>query len=137
MKRRETAELWADTAKLHLFDPESGESLRSRCSTARAVRRLGSATAVGETKAFALDGNRSPVNAVVEKDKDGDGYGDFNQDRCLVSAGFQTDCSLPAIAIGKVSVEKKAILVEASNNPTPRSRRSATCAGRSSRKAPL
>ncbi|HEY8501313.1 MAG TPA: ATP-binding cassette domain-containing protein, partial [Solirubrobacterales bacterium] len=28
VKRRETAELWADTAKLHLFDPESGESLR-------------------------------------------------------------------------------------------------------------
>jgi multiple sugar transport system ATP-binding protein len=28
VKRRETAQLWADTAKLHLFDPESGESLR-------------------------------------------------------------------------------------------------------------
>jgi len=30
VKRRETAELWADTAKLHLFDPESGESLRAQ-----------------------------------------------------------------------------------------------------------
>jgi multiple sugar transport system ATP-binding protein len=29
VKRRETAQLWADTAKLHLFDPESGQSLRS------------------------------------------------------------------------------------------------------------
>jgi multiple sugar transport system ATP-binding protein len=29
VKRRETAQLWADTAKLHLFDPESGESLRA------------------------------------------------------------------------------------------------------------
>jgi multiple sugar transport system ATP-binding protein len=27
VKRRETAQLWADTAKLHLFDPESGERL--------------------------------------------------------------------------------------------------------------
>jgi multiple sugar transport system ATP-binding protein len=30
VKRRETAQLWADTSKLHLFDPESGESLRTR-----------------------------------------------------------------------------------------------------------
>jgi multiple sugar transport system ATP-binding protein len=28
VSRREHAELWADTSKLHLFDPESGESLR-------------------------------------------------------------------------------------------------------------
>jgi multiple sugar transport system ATP-binding protein len=27
IKRRDTAKLWADTAKLHLFDPESGERL--------------------------------------------------------------------------------------------------------------
>jgi len=30
VRRRETAQLWADTAKLHLFDPESGESLRGK-----------------------------------------------------------------------------------------------------------
>jgi multiple sugar transport system ATP-binding protein len=29
VKRREAAKLWADTAKLHLFDPESGENLTS------------------------------------------------------------------------------------------------------------
>ncbi|MFN8162449.1 MAG: sn-glycerol-3-phosphate ABC transporter ATP-binding protein UgpC [Solirubrobacterales bacterium] len=29
VRRRERAQLWADTAKLHLFDPESGESLAS------------------------------------------------------------------------------------------------------------
>jgi multiple sugar transport system ATP-binding protein len=28
IKRRERPKLWADTSKLHLFDPESGESLR-------------------------------------------------------------------------------------------------------------
>jgi multiple sugar transport system ATP-binding protein len=30
VRRREHAQLWADTAKLHLFDPENGESLRSK-----------------------------------------------------------------------------------------------------------
>ncbi|HSS33942.1 MAG TPA: sn-glycerol-3-phosphate ABC transporter ATP-binding protein UgpC [Solirubrobacterales bacterium] len=30
VRRRETAQLWADTAKLHLFDPESGERLGDR-----------------------------------------------------------------------------------------------------------
>jgi hypothetical protein len=78
--------------------------------------RFGGSIAVGETKAFAMDGNRSPVNAVVEEDLDRDGYGDFSQDRCPVSAAFQTDCPIPALAIGKVSVKKKAILIEASNN---------------------
>ncbi len=29
IKRREAAKLWADTAKLHLFDPDSGENLTS------------------------------------------------------------------------------------------------------------
>ena len=27
IKRRDTAELWADTSKLHLFDAESGERI--------------------------------------------------------------------------------------------------------------
>ena len=30
VKRRESTQLWADTAKLHLFDPESGDSLREK-----------------------------------------------------------------------------------------------------------
>jgi multiple sugar transport system ATP-binding protein len=29
-RRGETVQLWADTAKLHLFDPESGDSLQQR-----------------------------------------------------------------------------------------------------------
>jgi multiple sugar transport system ATP-binding protein len=32
VKRRDTAQLWADTSKLHLFDPGSGDSLRSEPS---------------------------------------------------------------------------------------------------------
>ncbi|HEY8810449.1 MAG TPA: sn-glycerol-3-phosphate ABC transporter ATP-binding protein UgpC [Solirubrobacterales bacterium] len=32
IKRREQAKLWADTSKLHLFDPQSGESLARRQS---------------------------------------------------------------------------------------------------------
>jgi multiple sugar transport system ATP-binding protein len=32
IRRREPAQLWADTSKLHLFDPESGESLTRRQS---------------------------------------------------------------------------------------------------------
>jgi multiple sugar transport system ATP-binding protein len=34
VRRGERAELWADTAKLHLFDPESGESLAKPTGTA-------------------------------------------------------------------------------------------------------
>jgi hypothetical protein len=78
--------------------------------------RFAGPIAVGETKAFAMDGRRSPVSAVVESDFDGDGYGDHSQDRCPNSALFQTDCPLPALNVGKVSVTKRAILVEASNN---------------------
>jgi multiple sugar transport system ATP-binding protein len=36
VRRGEHAELWADTAKLHLFDPESGERLADRERTAAA-----------------------------------------------------------------------------------------------------
>jgi multiple sugar transport system ATP-binding protein len=34
VRRRERAQLWADTAKLHLFDPESGESLTAGAGAA-------------------------------------------------------------------------------------------------------
>jgi multiple sugar transport system ATP-binding protein len=34
IKRRDTAKLWADTAKLHLFDPDSGESLAAETGEA-------------------------------------------------------------------------------------------------------
>jgi multiple sugar transport system ATP-binding protein len=33
IKRRESVQLWADTSKLHLFDPESGESLSASAGT--------------------------------------------------------------------------------------------------------
>jgi len=73
--------------------------------------------AVGETRPFAVDGGIKPaVSSVVEEDLDGDGYGDFSQDGCPNSALFQTSCPLPAVAVGKVTVKPRAILIEASNN---------------------
>jgi hypothetical protein len=73
--------------------------------------------ALGETKAFkAESGVRSPVGAIVESDADGDGYGDASQDRCPESALFQTTCPLVALSIGKVTVKRSAILIEAGNN---------------------
>lgn len=78
--------------------------------------RFGGAIAIGETRAFTMDGHRSPVSAVVEEDLDGDGYGDFSQDDCPNSALFQADCPLPAVYVGKVSVRKRAIWIEAANN---------------------
>lgn len=75
------------------------------------------AIAVGETKPFVNeDAAKSPVSAVVEPDLDGDGYGDQSQDGCPISPMIQTDCPIPALTVGKVSVKKRAILIEASNN---------------------
>jgi multiple sugar transport system ATP-binding protein len=39
VRRGESAELWADTAKLHLFDPENGESLRAGRGSDEGTRR--------------------------------------------------------------------------------------------------
>ncbi|HEX5714247.1 MAG TPA: sn-glycerol-3-phosphate ABC transporter ATP-binding protein UgpC [Solirubrobacterales bacterium] len=41
VRRREQAKLWADTSKLHLFDPESGESLTRRGESATAAGSAG------------------------------------------------------------------------------------------------
>ena len=43
VRRRETAQLWADTAKLHLFDPETGERLGTEGSGASGVSSASSA----------------------------------------------------------------------------------------------
>jgi hypothetical protein len=78
--------------------------------------QFGGAIAVGETRAFTMDGRTAPVSAVVESDFDRDGYGDSSQDRCPSSALYQTDCPLPALNVGALSVGKHAIWVKASNN---------------------
>jgi multiple sugar transport system ATP-binding protein len=44
IKRRDTAKLWADTTKLHLFDPESGESLAQSQSKSQHGQPASSAT---------------------------------------------------------------------------------------------
>lgn len=72
---------------------------------------------LGETKIFKTEGGfRSSVNAVVEADVDGDGYGDSRQDGCPESALFQTDCPLVALEVGDVTVKHRAILIEVGNN---------------------
>lgn len=102
VQRGDLLGLWGPEGTLYCFGGPAAE--------------FGGPIAVGETKAFTMDGRRSPVNAVVEEDLDRDGYGDFSQDRCPSSAAFQTDCPLPALNIGKVAVKKRAILIEVSNN---------------------
>ena len=48
IKRRDTVKLWADTAKLHLFDPESGENLAGRGESATAAGKANSTRGVGD-----------------------------------------------------------------------------------------
>jgi hypothetical protein len=75
------------------------------------------AVATGETKPFeGASKVGTPLRVVVEDDRDGDGYGDQSQDGCPESALFHTSCPLPAISVGTVSVKKRAIWIEASNN---------------------
>jgi hypothetical protein len=53
------------------------------------------AWAIGETRHFQVEVHVSvPVVAIVEPDRDNDGYGDETQDGCPQGAAYQTECPL-------------------------------------------
>jgi hypothetical protein len=60
---------------------------------------------VGETRHFGVEADDSvPVVAVVEPDRDGDGYGDETQDGCPQGAAYQSAC--PLVHLGAVARAK-------------------------------
>jgi hypothetical protein len=66
---------------------------------------------IGETRHFKVEFMGVPVTAVVEPDRDGDGYGDETQDGCPQSAAYQSDC--PAVVLNATgSGGKRLILVQ-------------------------
>jgi hypothetical protein len=69
--------------------------------------------AVGSVHTFSTEngaGVRIPMIAVIEPDKDGDGYGDETQDRCPQSAAYQTPC--PTISLEAFPIAlKRSVLV--------------------------
>ncbi|HEX3174484.1 MAG TPA: hypothetical protein VHQ43_09760 [Solirubrobacterales bacterium] len=66
---------------------------------------------IGETRVFkAAVETGAPVTAVVEPDRDADGYGDETQDACPQSAALQTPC--PAVVLDAFPIVlKRSILV--------------------------
>lgn len=64
----------------------------------------------GSTQTFSESGSQAAVSAVIEPDKDGDGYGDETQDKCPQGAAYQGEC--PAIALDTFPIVlKRSVLV--------------------------
>jgi hypothetical protein len=83
-------------------DPEAGAS---------ALRSEGTA-ALGQIASFEeIGGTGAPVMTSVEPDHDGDGYGDYGQDRCEGSGSKGSDCPI-GVHITRVAVKRRAILLE-------------------------
>lgn len=76
--------------------------------------RVSDPFSIGETRHFeVLVHVGVPVIARVERDADGDGYGDETQDRCPTSAVYQGDC--PAVTLtANGKARKRSILVRVS-----------------------
>jgi hypothetical protein len=72
----------------------------------------------GSTHTFAAGVQvRVPMIAVIEPDKDGDGYGDETQDKCPQSAAYQSEC--PTIALDAFPIVlKRSVLVLVSASST-------------------
>jgi hypothetical protein len=84
------------------------------CLTANPDDVMGTFTGdalVGETHTFTpSSGEQVAISALVEPDRDGDGYGDETQDRCPEKAALQTPC--PTIALEAFPIVlKRSVLV--------------------------
>lgn len=79
--------------------------------------------ALGETRKFQVGTNLGvPVQAFVEPDRDGDGYGDETQDGCTTLAWTHGACPIVGVSIRKKKVTKKAIVARVtfdSSTPLP------------------
>jgi hypothetical protein len=75
-------------------------------------------TGTGSTHLFAAGVEvRVPVVAVIEPDKDGDGYGDETQDKCPQSAAYQGPC--PTITLEAFPIVlKRSVLILVSASET-------------------
>lgn len=70
--------------------------------------------ALGETRRIKVADFGVPAVAVIEPDRDGDGWGDETQDQCPVSSAFHGVCPVVSFSAGHVKVKQRAILVDVS-----------------------
>jgi hypothetical protein len=80
------------------------------CETANPSDKIAAAfksLTVGSTAEFSLEFPEAqlPVSAKIEPDVDGDGYGDETQDKCPLSAAYQTPC--PVVTISSLPTAAK------------------------------
>jgi hypothetical protein len=99
-----------------LFGPSgtlacNGEAETSEPTEPISLRSEGSVQ-IGGTMSFQTEsGVGTPLSSSVEPDNDGDGYGDYGQDRCLETASRGSDCPI-GVSISQVKVNRRAILLE-------------------------
>jgi hypothetical protein len=76
--------------------------------------------AVGEIRRYKVDiGVGTPLTVTVEPDRDGDGYGDLTQDRCLPLAAVHDACPFVRLSPHVTAITKRAILLQISTgDPT-------------------
>ena len=61
---------------------------------------------IGESRHYEVQVNvGTPVTAIVEPDRDGDGYGDESQDKCETSALYQGEC--PTVTVSATAKARK------------------------------
>lgn len=98
-----------------LFGPEGTLACSSEAETleeteAVSLRSQGSAS-IGGTMTFETEnGLGTPLSSGIDPDNDGDGYGDYHQDRCDETASQGSDCPIE-VRIGRTAVKQRAILV--------------------------